>query len=115
MWWKKNTGDSRRARLTDGVARRIAAVIIKMEKRIVSVLQRWDKRHSVREKKIVLIAFCLCCSLFCAMLLADAVIRRSTMKVLPVMLQFDPGTFARRTGSCLIVPISRCTTGKQVQ
>ena len=56
----------------DAIARMIADKIMGLQRSIIKILQQWDRRYSVRQKKILLLVFCITCSGYCGYLLIDA-------------------------------------------
>jgi len=56
----------------DAIARMIADKIMVFQRAIIKILQQWDRRYSVRQKKILLLVFCIACSNYCGYLLIAA-------------------------------------------
>lgn len=88
MWKtrKKSRGSSK---LSEPVARYIAGAIVSAQQKIAAMLQRWERHYSAGQKKVMLLAFCLCCSAWCGMVLLNAVTHGAERKILPALLQLD--------------------------
>jgi hypothetical protein len=56
----------------DAIAKKIAEKINRLQHKIVQLLQQWDLRSSVKQKKVLLLLFCLVCSTCCSYLFFHA-------------------------------------------
>jgi len=60
------------ASFRDAIARMIADKITVLQCSIIKILQQWDRRYSVRQKKILLLVFCAAFGGYCGYLLINA-------------------------------------------
>jgi uncharacterized membrane protein len=63
----------------DAIAQKIAEKIIILQQIIVHWLQQWDRSSSVRQKKALLLIFCLVSSSYCSYLFCHALSGKANM------------------------------------
>ena len=69
MFGRKSKKESRVNPARDALARKIAGWVIRLEVLIVRQLQKWERRCTLLQKKIILIAFCICFGGYCGWIL----------------------------------------------
>ncbi len=69
MKFSKGIKTEKRNAVREAAADLLAGLIGKVKERIVQALQRWEKRYSHRQKKIMLLAFCILFGGYCLCLL----------------------------------------------
>ncbi len=80
----------------DAIARIIADKIDLVQQRIVRLLQQWDRSSTNKQKKILLVVFCLVCSFYCSYLLGHALFaktRATVARYAPIPLVAQPPPF----------------------
>jgi hypothetical protein len=90
MWNLKVKKEQQSYSYGDAIARTLADKIIVLQQRIVRILQRWDRRYSIRQKKIRLLIFCMICGSYCGYLLTDALFRKINGVTIPPVAQPPP-------------------------
>jgi hypothetical protein len=73
MWNLKAKKERQLRPYRDAIARIIADRIFILQQCIVHLLQRFDRRSSIRQKKALLLFFCLANSSYCSYLFCSAV------------------------------------------
>lgn len=65
----------------DAIAQKIAEKIIILQQIIVHRLQQWERRSSVRQKKALLLIFCLVCGSYCSYLFCHALSGKANIAI----------------------------------
>ena len=65
----------------DAIARIIAEKIIALQHSIVHWLQQWDRCRSVKQKKALLLIFCLVSGAYCSYLFYQALSRKANVAI----------------------------------
>jgi hypothetical protein len=65
----------------DAIAKKIAEKTNRLQHKIVQLLQQWDRRSSVKQKKAVLLLFCLGCSTCCSYMFFHALSGKANMAI----------------------------------
>jgi hypothetical protein len=74
--------EQRSAPFRDAIARIIAAKIDLLQREIVRFLQQCDRRSTIRQKKILLVVFCLVCGGYCGYLLGHTLFAKTAATVM---------------------------------
>jgi len=81
MWTKKNKKVKETDPRTDAIARRIANGIAAFKKRIVGILQRWERNLTRGQKIIVLAVFFSISATYCSCILFGALLPGGSLAV----------------------------------
>lgn len=76
---KASVASGGRAELRDRLARSIAAFIVKWQERIAAKLSNWERRSSLRQKRILLFLFFLSGCVYWSYVLSDALLPRQSL------------------------------------
>jgi hypothetical protein len=86
MWSLKAKKEPRLCPYRDALACMIMDWINILQRNIISLLQRWDRKTTVIQKKIAVMVFCIACGGYCTYLLGHALFAKAGA----VAIRYEP-------------------------
>lgn len=105
MWNFKAKKERQSAPFREAIAQIIADKIDVVQRKIIQLLQQWDRRSTIKQKKILLVIFCLACGSYYGYLLGHALFAKTGATVTryaPIAPVAQPPPFCPRKDNSII-------------